>query len=117
MVRCTSVVRRLNVKGVSDMAVGGSVSEAIARRACGVTESAVVPMTVTAATVGEGTFASALRRRQVPGCVVTFVAIVTRSRRGRAGNLVEELVSAAVTAGQLPCSAAGEERCFDYEED
>lgn len=67
VVWCTSVVRRLNVKAVSDVAVGGSVSEAIARRTCGVTEGAVLPRTVTAAaaTVGEGSIASAMGRRQV----------------------------------------------------
>lgn len=117
VVWCADMVRRFNVSTVSYVTVSGGVSEAITIRPRGVTEATGLPVTVATATVGEGAVASSLGRRQIRGCVVAFVSIVARSRCGRAGNLVKELVSPAVTAGQPPCSAAGEKRSFDYEED
>lgn len=109
VVRTSRVMGCLGVKAVPSMAVGGSVSEAIS--------SILLARAVSTTAIREGTVPSGVRRWEVTGCIIAHVAVVSRSSCGRPGNLVEKLVSPAVTARRPPSNAAGEERSFDHEED
>lgn len=113
MVRPPSVVSATRVIGASGVVravscVAVCVSVSVSLR----TPVAVLPSGPVTSAVS-----SAVGSRKVTGCIIPHVAVVSRCRRSRARDLVEELVSPAVTAGQPPCTAVGDEGRSNYEED
>lgn len=105
MVRPPGVVSATRVIGASGVVravscVAVCVSVSVSRR----TPVAVLPSgPITSA------ISPAVGSRKVTGCIIPHVAVVSRCRRSRARDLVEELVSPAVTAGQPSCTAVGDE--------